>query len=121
MVAKATAERDLHQAIHAATEALQAHASDPLVCNYPLWATANKLARITVGAAAPVLLHATQITAPKENPMPDLQVVDPVRKEALFRALEACHINGAADATKIVADAKLFESYLAGRREVADA
>ncbi len=42
---------DLHQAIQAATEALQAHASDPLVCNYPVWATANKLARITVGAA----------------------------------------------------------------------
>lgn len=51
----------------------------------------------------------------KEEPhMPDPRELDPIRREALFRALEACHINGAADAQTIVVNAKEFERYLTG-------
>ena len=60
----------------------------------------------------------TRTTQRKEHRMSDPRELDPIRHEALFRALEACHINGAADVNAIVANAKLFEDYLAGTAEV---
>jgi len=51
---------------------------------------------------------------PQGAAMPDPRELDRIRLEALLRALEACHINGAADADAIVKNAKLFENYLAG-------